>query len=168
LGIGLLPEDRKTEGLLLLQAVGFNVTITRLGQFTQYGILQRRSERTKIQEYIDRLSVRTPSIKVPIWGLSGGNQQKVVFAKWLNADCRILLVDEPTRGVDVGAKREIYQLLVDLAGRGVAIVMVSSELPEILGLSDSVLVMRGGQITTQLSHQEATEETIMSFASATH
>jgi ribose transport system ATP-binding protein len=164
LGLGLLPEDRKTEGLLLQQTVGFNVTIARLKQFAPHGMLQLAAERKKVQAYVERLNVRTPGIYSRIRSLSGGNQQKCVFAKWLNADCRILLADEPTRGVDVGAKREIYQLLADLAARGVAIVMVSSELPEILGLSDRILVMREGQVMANLSRGEATEEQIMHYA----
>jgi ribose transport system ATP-binding protein len=164
LGLGLLPEDRKTEGLLLRQTVGFNMTIARLKQFAPQGILQLAAERKKVQDYIERLNVRTPGINTRIRSLSGGNQQKCVFAKWLNADCRILLADEPTRGVDVGAKREIYQLLADLAARGVAIVMVSSELPEILGLSDRVVVMREGHVMATLNRGEATEERIMHYA----
>jgi ribose transport system ATP-binding protein len=164
LGLGLLPEDRKTEGLLLRQSVGFNVTIARLKQFAPFGVLQTAPERKRVQEYIERLSVRTPGPGARIRGLSGGNQQKCVFAKWLNAECRILLADEPTRGVDVGAKREIYQLLADLAARGVAIVMVSSELPEILGLSDRILVMREGHVMATLNRDEATEELIMHYA----
>lgn len=164
LGLGLLPEDRKTEGLLLQQTVGFNVTIAQLKQFSPRGMLQLAAERKKVQEYVERLNVRTPGVHSRIRGLSGGNQQKCVFAKWLNADCRILLADEPTRGVDVGAKREIYQLLADLAARGVAIIMVSSELPEILGLSDRILVMREGQVMANLSRSEATEEQIMHYA----
>jgi ribose transport system ATP-binding protein len=164
LGLGLLPEDRKTEGLLLRQTVGFNVTIARLDRLAPRGVLQLTVERKKVQDYVERLSVRTPGVYAPIRGLSGGNQQKCVLAKWLNADCRILLADEPTRGVDVGAKREIYQLLADLAARGVAIVMVSSELPEVLGLSDRVLVMREGRVTAELSRSEATEERVMHSA----
>jgi ribose transport system ATP-binding protein len=164
LGIGLLPEDRKTEGLLLRQKVSFNVTIAHLEELAPKGVLRLASERKKVQEYIERLNIRTPGVYAPIRGLSGGNQQKAVFAKWLNADCRILLADEPTRGVDVGAKAEIYQLLADLAARGVAIIMVSSELPEILGLSDRVLVMREGHLLAELSRAEATEERIMEFA----
>jgi ribose transport system ATP-binding protein len=164
LGIGLLPEDRKTEGLLLRQKVGFNVTIANLGQYTRRGVLQLTTERKQVEEYVQRLNVRTPSLNTPIRSLSGGNQQKCVFAKWLNANCRILLADEPTRGVDVGAKQEIYQLLADLAARGVAIIMVSSELPEILGLSDRVLVMREGCVLAELSRAEATEEHIMRHA----
>ena len=164
LNIGLLPEDRKTEGLLLGQTVGFNVTIARLDQFTSYGVLSLAAERKKVRDYVDRLNVRTPGINTRIRSLSGGNQQKCVFAKWLNNDCHILLVDEPTRGVDVGAKREIYQLLADLAARGVAIIMVSSELPEILGLSDRILVMRDGRVMANLNRSDASEEQIMHYA----
>jgi ribose transport system ATP-binding protein len=164
LGLGLLPEDRKTEGLLLRQKVSFNVTIARLDRFAPGGVLKLAEERKQVQDYIQRLNVRTPGADAQIRGLSGGNQQKCVFAKWLNADCRILLVDEPTRGVDVGSKQEIYQLLTDLAARGVAIIMVSSELPEILGMSDRVIVMREGHILAELNRAEATEERIMHYA----
>ena len=114
--------------------------------------------------HIKRLSIRTSGPGARVRNLSGGNQQKVILAKWLHAQCRVLLIDEPTRGVDVGAKREIYQLLRDLAGRGVAIVMVSSELPEILGMSDRILVMREGRVSAELSRSEATEERIMNHA----
>jgi ribose transport system ATP-binding protein len=164
LGIGLLPEDRKTDGLLLRQNVAFNVSIARLSPFARRGFLQLKQERRGVQEYVQRLNIRTPSVTAPMRNLSGGNQQKTVFAKWLNADCKILLVDEPTRGVDVGAKREIYQLMADLTARGVAIIMVSSELPEILGMSDRVLVMREGHLTAELERGQATEERIMYYA----
>src|SRR3712207_5003971 len=122
-----------------------------------------RSRRT-VRGYIDRLSIRTPGAATRVRNLSGGNQQKVIFAKWLHAECRILLIDEPTRGVDVGAKREIYRLLRGLQARGVAILMVSSELPEILGLSDRIVVMREGRISAVLAREEATEERIMLHA----
>jgi ribose transport system ATP-binding protein len=114
--------------------------------------------------YVDRLAIRSSGPAARVRDLSGGNQQKVILAKWLHADCRILLIDEPTRGVDVGAKREIYRLLRELAGQGVAIVMVSSELPEILALSDRIMVMREGRVTAQLERAEATEERIMERA----
>ncbi len=161
LGIGLLTEDRKGDGLLLQQSVGFNTTISRLSDVAPGGIVRRGLERMTVRAYIDRLSIRTPGASTLVRNLSGGNQQKVIFAKWLHAQCRILLVDEPTRGVDVGAKREIHQLLRDLAGRGVAIVMVSSELPEVLAVSDRIVVMREGRITAELGRDEATEERIM-------
>ena len=161
LGVGLLTEDRKADGLLLLQSVAFNTTIARLDDIERWGVLSPVRERGVVRDYIDRLSIRTPSSDTRVRNLSGGNQQKVIFAKWLNAECRILLIDEPTRGVDVGAKREIYLLLRSLAERGVAIVMVSSELPEVLGMSDRVLVMRDGRIAAELDRAEASEELIM-------
>jgi len=160
-GIGLLTEDRKADGLLILQSVAFNTTIARLDEVRRQGVLRPVRERTMVQGYIDRLSIRTPGPGFRVGNLSGGNQQKVIFSKWLHADCRILLVDEPTRGVDVGAKHEIYQLLRLLTVRGVAIVMVSSELPEILGLSDRIMVMRDGRVAATLDRAEASEETIM-------
>jgi ribose transport system ATP-binding protein len=164
LGIGLLTEDRKDDGLMLEQSVAFNVTITRLRAVVRQGVIQPRRERDKVVDYVQRLSIRTPGIRSRVRNLSGGNQQKVIFAKWLHAESRILLIDEPTRGVDVGAKREIWQLLADLSARGAAIVMVSSELPEILAVSDRIVVMREGRITGELSRAEATEERIMHFA----
>jgi ribose transport system ATP-binding protein len=164
LGIGLLTEDRKADGLLLRQSVAFNVTVTRLDAVARQGVLRRSRERRAVNGHIGRLSIRTPGPWAPVRNLSGGNQQKVIFAKWLNAECRILLIDEPTRGVDVGAKREIYDLLTELAARGVAIVVVSSELPEILRLSDRIMVMREGRVTAELSRAEATEERIMHHA----
>jgi ribose transport system ATP-binding protein len=161
LGIGLLTEDRKADGLMLLQSVAFNTTIARLADVEDRGVLRPVRERDLVRGYVERLTIRTPSSDTRIQDLSGGNQQKVIFAKWLNAECRILLIDEPTRGVDVGAKREIYVLLRSLAERGVAIVMVSSELPEILGMSDRILVMRDGRIAAELDRADASEERIM-------
>ena len=165
LGIGFAPEDRKTEGLFLEQSVGFNITISRLGKYSKNSILQLGLEKSSIQEFVSRLQVKTPEIATRIDNLSGGNQQKCVVAKQLNAECDILLVDEPTRGVDVGAKREIYELLAELTEvRGMGIVMVSSELPEVLGLCDRILVMREGEITAEFKKSEATEEKIMQYA----
>jgi ribose transport system ATP-binding protein len=163
-GIGLLTEDRKADGLLLLQSVAVNTTIARLSRVSSGGILRLDRERSVARRYIERLGIRTPGPGHRVRVLSGGNQQKVILAKWLHAECRVLLIDEPTRGVDVGAKREIYRLLADLAARGVAIVMVSSELPEVLGLSDRVLVMREGRIAAVLDRGAATEEAIMRAA----
>jgi ribose transport system ATP-binding protein len=162
--IGLLTEDRKADGLLLAQSVAVNTTLVRLAAVARGGVIHRPAERRLVADYVRRLAVRTPTTATGVRGLSGGNQQKVIFAKWLHADCRILLVDEPTRGVDVGAKREIWQLLADLAGQGAAIVMVSSDLPEVLALSDRILVMREGRVTATLTRDEATEERIMHHA----
>jgi ribose transport system ATP-binding protein len=165
LGVGLLPEDRKSQGLFLHHTVAFNVTIARLRNLTRGWLLRLRSEQRLVEGYIAKLNVRPPRATAQIRFLSGGNQQKCVLAKYLNAQCKILLIDEPTRGVDVGAKREIYQLLAELADReGAAIVMVSSELPEVLGLSDRILVMRQGRLSAELRRGEASEEAIMSHA----
>jgi ribose transport system ATP-binding protein len=150
--------------LLLQQTVAFNVTIGRLADVAPGGVVRSVRERHAVERHIKRLAIRTRGPGAAVRNLSGGNQQKVIFARWLHAECRILLVDEPTRGVDVGAKREIYALLGDLATRGVAIVMVSSELPEILGVCDRVVVMREGRITAELPRSEATEERIMLHA----
>jgi ribose transport system ATP-binding protein len=164
LGIGLLTEDRKVDGLLLAQSVGFNITISQLDDVSNRRVLSRTKERRAVARHIERLAIRTPSASALVRNLSGGNQQKAIFAKWLHANCRILLVDEPTRGVDVGAKHEIHTLLTALAARGVAIVVVSSELPEILAVSDRVIVMREGRVTAELGRDQATEEQIMYHA----
>jgi ribose transport system ATP-binding protein len=167
LGIGLLTEDRKADGLLLQQTVRTNTTISRMAEVAPAGVIDTDLERRVVDGYIDRLSIRTPSGRTLVRNLSGGNQQKVIFAKWLNARCRVLLIDEPTRGVDVGAKREIYALLRDLAAGGTAIVMVSSELPEVIGISDRIVVMREGRVAVTLDAAEATEERIMAHATRT-
>jgi ribose transport system ATP-binding protein len=164
LGIGLLTEDRKADGLLLDQAVAANVTVARMEDVARAGIINGSRERSLVRGHIGRLSIRTPGPLARVRNLSGGNQQKVILAKWLHARCRILLIDEPTRGVDVGAKREIYALLRELAASGVGIVMVSSELPEVLGISDRIVVMREGRVTVTLDRAEASEERIMANA----
>jgi ABC-type sugar transport system ATPase subunit len=128
------------------------------------GIVRRAEERSIAERFIDALQIRTPSMEQKVINLSGGNQQKVVLAKWLSLEPKILLVDEPTRGVDVGAKAEVHHLLNQLAQRGVAILMISSELPEIIGMSDRVLVMRQGTIAGELSRADATQERIMTLA----
>ncbi|MGN6304391.1 MAG: sugar ABC transporter ATP-binding protein [Mesorhizobium sp.] len=164
LGIGFAPEDRKTEGLFLSQSVKFNVTISRLGNFGPSAKLSLGKERSAVCDYVKRLRVKTPQVETAIGTLSGGNQQKCVIAKQLNAKCDVLLIDEPTRGVDVGARREIYELLVDLVEReGLAVLMVSSELPEIIGMCDRILVMREGEIAAELP-RGASEEEIMKHA----
>ena len=164
-GMSLLPEDRKIQGCFLPQSVAFNVTISRLQALRQRGVLSRAKEHEIVNRLIRRLNIRTPGADTPIASLSGGNQQKCMIARSLNAGSAILLVDEPTRGVDVGAKREIYELLVHLADKeGAAIVMVSSELPEILGLSDRIMVMRDGQVAAIFNRGAATEERLLAAA----
>ncbi|RWG81462.1 MAG: ATP-binding cassette domain-containing protein [Mesorhizobium sp.] len=164
-GIGLLPEDRKTEGLFLEQSVAFNVTVSELAAIVQGGLISRRREQEQVSRFIRQMRIKTPSASAKVRTLSGGNQQKCGIARQLHAGTEILLVDEPTRGVDVAAKREIYDLLVGLTStRGAAIVMVSSELPEILGLCNRIVVMREGAVSAVLDGEGATEETIMAHA----
>ncbi|WP_256114590.1 sugar ABC transporter ATP-binding protein [Shinella lacus] len=164
-GIGLLPEDRKTEGLFLDQSVAFNVTISSLGALASGGFLKAGEERAKVAEYIRQMRIKTPSGATRVRTLSGGNQQKCGIARQLSAGTQILLVDEPTRGVDVAAKREIYDLLVRLTkDMGAAVVMVSSELPEVLGLCDRIMVMRQGEVSAIVDGKSASEETLMAHA----
>ncbi len=145
-GIGLAPEERKSQGLLLDQSVAHNITISSLTRFARAGFLSNAAERAAAHEWTTSLDVRPAGVNRPVRNLSGGNQQKVVLARWLLRDCRVLLLDEPTRGVDVGARSEIYALIRSLAARGLAVVVVSSEVEEVLGLVDRVLVIREGRI----------------------
>lgn len=167
LGIGYVPEDRKEQGLFLGLSVQANICAATLRENSAVGFMSRRREHNMADEYVSRLRIRTPGLKATTYNLSGGNQQKVLLAKWLAIHPRILMVDEPTRGVDVGAKAEVHGILRELAQSGVAVLMISSELPEILGASDRILVMHEGEITGELSAAEATEEKIM-FLAAGH
>ena len=164
LGIGLVTEDRKALGLILGMAVRENVTLANLGPLSRLGFVSRRGEREVASRFVEDLMIKTPSVEQAVQNLSGGNQQKVVLAKWLYTQSKVLIFDEPTRGIDVGAKTEIYQLMNRLAEHGVAIIMISSELPEILGMSDRILVMHEGEIAGELSREDATQEKIMSLA----
>jgi ribose transport system ATP-binding protein len=163
-GIGLVPEDRKDQGLVLTMPVTNNISMTILDKLTRLGIIRTRREAQVAEDAVQRLAIKAPSIKQQVQYLSGGNQQRVVIAKWLATNPKVLLVDEPTRGIDVGAKSEIYALLNRLAGQGVGILMISSELPEILAMSDRILVMHQGRIKAELPRIGASEETIMRFA----
>jgi ABC-type sugar transport system ATPase subunit len=160
-GMGYVPEDRKEQGLILGMAVRENVSLAMLGDLTRYGFVDRGQERQVVQEYVDTLQVRTPSLNQQVMYLSGGNQQKVVIAKWLALQPKILIMDEPTRGIDVGAKAEVHTLMSKLAQEGVGVIMISSELLEILGMSDRVLCMRQGRVVGELSGSEATAEQVM-------
>ncbi|WP_167096435.1 sugar ABC transporter ATP-binding protein [Amycolatopsis granulosa] len=165
LGIGYLSEDRKRYGLLLDQDVKDNIALSALrDQFTRGGFVRDGALRAKAESYLGALRIKTPSLDQTTKNLSGGNQQKVVIAKWLAKDCDILIFDEPTRGIDVGAKEEIYQLLNELTAQGKSIIMISSELPEILRMSHRVVVMSEGRVTRVLGAAEATQENIMHFA----
>ncbi|AUS08437.1 D-xylose ABC transporter ATP-binding protein [Laceyella sacchari] len=164
LGIGFITEDRKGEGLALDFTIRENVSLPSLRSFAPKGFIDQHSELAFVDMLIKRLMIKTESPETKAGHLSGGNQQKVVIAKWIGIGPRVLILDEPTRGIDIGAKREIYQLMNELTDRGVAIIMVSSELPEILGMSDRILVVREGRISGELSGQEATQEKIMALA----
>lgn len=163
-GIGLVTEDRKQQGLVLGMAVRENTTLANLGALANLGFINSREERKVAEKYRTDLGVKTPHIEQAVQNLSGGNQQKVVLAKWLYTGSKILIFDEPTRGIDVGAKSEIYKLMNALAAQGVAIIMISSELPEVMGMSDRILVMHEGRITGELLRAEATQEKIMHLA----
>lgn len=163
-GIGLLTEDRKGQGLVLGMTVRENTTLANLRAVVKWLFIDRRKEKTAAQKYVKDLQIKTPSIEQVVQNLSGGNQQKVVLAKWLFTRSKILIFDEPTRGIDVGAKVEIYKLMNDLARGGVSILMISSELPEVLGMCDRILVMHEGRLAGELTRQEATQELIMRCA----
>lgn len=161
-GIGYLSEDRKRFGLVLGLDVESNIVMSTMTKFiNKAGFLKQNEAHEKAQYYVDALSIKTPSTKQLVQNLSGGNQQKVVIGKWLTKDCDILIFDEPTRGIDVGAKSEIYKLLNDLADQGKSIIMISSELPEIIRMSHRIMVMCEGKITGEIKKNEATQERIM-------
>ena len=163
--IGYLSEDRKQFGLLLEQEVNANIGLSALAErFQRWGFMKDRAMRATSLEYVDKLRIKTPSVAQTTKNLSGGNQQKVVIAKWLVKDCDVLIFDEPTRGIDVGAKEEIYRLLNDLAGQGKSIIMISSELPEVLRMSHRIVVMSEGRVTGTLEAGEATQESVMHLA----
>jgi ribose transport system ATP-binding protein len=164
-GIGYLSEDRKRYGLALVMDVETNIVLASLRKFLGLAGWVKSAEARKIAEkYAEALSIKTPSMQQQVKNLSGGNQQKVIIGKWLTADTNVLIFDEPTRGIDVGAKSEIYRLLNDLAQEGKAIIMISSELPEILRMSHRVVVMCEGRITGELDIADATQEEIMRYA----
>ncbi|HTQ11186.1 MAG TPA: sugar ABC transporter ATP-binding protein [Fimbriimonadaceae bacterium] len=161
LGLGLVPEDRKRHGLILSMRVRENMTLTILRRLAAFGFVKQRQERKQAKTYFDRLHVRAPSMEAATSGLSGGNQQKLVIAKWVAADCKVLMVDEPTRGVDVGAKQEIHDILREMAKEGRAVLVVSSELPEMLAIATRILVMRLGKIVGEVDRDDADEEKLI-------
>jgi ribose transport system ATP-binding protein len=163
-GVLLVPEDRRLHGLILPEGVGFNLSLPNLDRLSTPLGVNRRAERELHRTWIERLRVKTPSAAQPVGLLSGGNQQKVVYGKWLARGPRVLVLDEPTRGVDVGAKAEIYALVDELAGRGVAVWMITSDMEELLGMSDRVVVMHEGRVAGELSGTSLTEEAVMRLA----
>ena len=163
-GIGFLTEDRKAQGLVLPLSVKENLCLSSVDKFSRWGIMDTDEEQRAAGRYVKELRIRTPSLDQKVVFLSGGNQQKVVLSKWLCCEAEVFIFDEPTRGVDVGAKAEIYQLMNRLTASGVAIIMISSEMLEVLGMSDRILVMRGGRITGEFSAREATQERVLQCA----
>ncbi|MCA9186210.1 MAG: sugar ABC transporter ATP-binding protein [Pirellulaceae bacterium] len=163
-GIALAPEDRKAEGLVMPMDVGENTVLARGNRDGAFGWIARNAEQRLAQQMCDRLKIKTPSLSQLVSNLSGGNQQKVVLAKWLATAPRILMLDEPTRGIDINAKKEIYSLIDELVHQGIGVLMVSSELPEILALSDRILVLAGGRIAGEFVRGEASEEDILAAA----
>lgn len=159
-GLALLPEDRKRQGLVLLAAIRENISLTSLPALSRGGVVNRARERAEVERWSQALSIKTPSLENAVRQLSGGNQQKVVLARWMLANARILVFDEPTRGIDVGAKAEIYTLMRRLTAEGASILMISSDLPEALGMSDWLIVMRSGRIVGDLTREQATQERV--------
>jgi ribose transport system ATP-binding protein len=164
LNIGYLTEDRKTEGLVLDLSVQSNVCLASLEQFSKFGVISIKKEVQAASKYVKDLRIKTPGLNQKVLFLSGGNQQKVVVSKWLCSNAKVLIFDEPTRGIDVGSKVEIYQLMNRLTASGVGILMISSELPEILGMSDRVMIMREGSIAGIYNTDGITQEKILQHA----
>jgi rhamnose transport system ATP-binding protein len=164
LGIGYVPEDRKQHGVVLQMGIGVNITLPIIAKFTTLGWIDKQRERAAAAADAQQLEVKMAGVEQPVGQLSGGNQQKVVLAKWLSTQPRVLILDEPTRGIDVGTKAAVHHLMSSLAAQGMAILMISSELPEILGMSDHILVMREGRLTGQFSRADATQEKLMAAA----
>src|SRR4051794_27469823 len=163
-GIGFVPEDRRQQGLVMDLSIARNATMTRMGKLSRFGLIHAAAENNLTREWATRLQLKFHRLDDPAGFLSGGNQQKVVLAKWLATEPRLLILDEPTRGIDVGTKAEVHRLMSELAGRGLAVLMISSELPEVLGMADRVLVMHEGRLTAELSRSEADEETVIRAA----
>jgi ribose transport system ATP-binding protein len=165
-GIVMLPESRKEQGLVMLRPVRENLTLATLDRVANAGVVNRRRERKRTDELVSEYDIRAPSGDAPVGTLSGGNQQKTLFAKWLVRTPRVLIADEPTRGVDIGAKRQIHELIGRLAHGGMAVLLISSELEEVLGLAHRVLVLRRGQIVAEYGSEEATMERVLASAFA--
>ena len=164
MGIAYVPEDRRRHGVVLEMPVSANTTLSILSRISTFGLINRAKERKIAASFVQRLGTKTASIDAPVATLSGGNQQKVALARWLATEPKVLILDEPTQGVDVGAKAEIHRLMGELAARGLAIIMNSSELPEVLGMSDRIAVMHGGSIAGALDRADATPHRVLELA----
>jgi rhamnose transport system ATP-binding protein len=163
-GVGFVPEDRRQQGLVMDLSIARNTSLTRLGKLSKGGLIRSAAENALASEWGKRLQLKYHRLEDTVGTLSGGNQQKVVLAKWLATEPKLLIIDEPTRGIDVGTKAEVHRLLSELAGQGLAVLMISSELPEVLGMADRVLVMHEGRITAELTRDEANEERVIRAA----
>jgi ABC-type sugar transport system ATPase subunit len=163
-GVVMLPEDRKSQGLLMLRSIADNVALPNLGEVSRGGVVDARRERSRVNGLIDRVELRTRDVRTKVGALSGGNQQRVLFAKWLLMSPRVFIADEPTRGIDVGAKRAVYQLIQSLAEQGMAVLLISSEHEEVLGLAHRVLVMHEGRLVAELEGEAMTEEAVLHAA----
>jgi rhamnose transport system ATP-binding protein len=163
-GIGYVPEDRRQHGVVMEMPIASNVSLASLASVSRSGLIDRRAERALASRYIGQLRIKAESVESNTGTLSGGNQQKVALARWLATNPAVLILDEPAQGVDVGSKREIHNLMVELAGRGMAILMISSEIPEILAMSDRIVVVHAGRIRGELSREAATPARILSLA----
>jgi ribose transport system ATP-binding protein len=166
-GIAMVPESRKEQALFLTHTVEENIAISSLDRNATTGVINRSAVRSKVTAQMERLDLRLDALGLPVKALSGGNQQKAALARWLMRDADVLILDEPTRGVDIGAKREIYEVINELAGRGKAILVISSDLPEAIGISDRLLVMKAGHIVHEMNSRTATEEDVMAYATGT-
>jgi ABC-type sugar transport system ATPase subunit len=167
-GIGLLTEDRKEKGLFLEMGVGWNISFPIIRKLSKYGVVDTKTEIEIAEKYKQRINIKTPSLTQRVINLSGGNQQKVVLAKSLAAESDILIFDEPTRGIDVGAKQEIYHLMCELANGGIAILMISSDMEELLGMSDRIIVLSEGRLAGEVQREQFSQDTILDMASGTH
>jgi len=163
-GIMMVSEDRKGEGLVLCRSVEENIGLPNLSRYIRLHFLNKKEEKKESIEMKEALNIKTPTLETPSGSLSGGNQQKIVIAKWLLHHPKVLIMDEPTRGIDVGAKYEIYKIMCDLTKQGVGIIMISSDLPEIIGICDRAIIMSEGQIKGEVPRAEFSQEYIMSFA----
>ncbi len=163
-GIGLTPEDRKAQGLVLIMGVGDNLTLTSLERISHNQVISRTAERAAAEKMVEAISIATPSLETRTLSLSGGNQQKVVIGKWLNSQVKILLMDEPTRGIDIHAKEQVYHLVRDLAAQGISVIFVSSEIEEVIGVADRILVLNQGRISAEMPAMQADLETILALA----
>jgi ABC-type sugar transport system ATPase subunit len=163
-GIAYVPAERKTEGAILIQTIRENITLASLPQVSSFGLLNLKKEFAVAKHWIKNFAIRTPGTETPMESLSGGNQQKVILGRWMQTAPKVLLLDDPTRGVDVGAKAEIYKIIDDLCGKGTGVIIVSSDMPELLSLSDNIIAMAGGKIKGTLSRAEVTQEKLMNLA----